>query len=141
MLVEYKQRNWDLTKRVKVYRNLHQDCLSIQAYCKDAKGWRVWSHCYGGNYILEDMDTQVNETNRQKVIRQKSKNVHAFITGYWTGFTNSTPEENFMNTLYYNPYKQDRFTVKESHGIDITHRELYANEKTGVIGNLKVFVI
>ena len=135
MLVEYKKRNWDFTKRVKVYRNLHQDCLSIQAYCKDAKGWRVWSHCYGGNYELLDMKTQVNETNRQKVIREKSKNVHAFITGFFTGFTR---EGNFNYELYYNPYKQDRFTVKESDG---KHREIYSHEKTAIIGNLKIFVI
>lgn len=140
MLVEYKKRNWDLSKRVKVYRNLHQDCLSIQAYCKDAKGWRVWSHCYGGNYILEDMDTQVNETNRQKVIREKSKNVHAFITGYWTGRQEKTIKS-VNRELYYNPYKQDRFTVLESFGSDRVNRDIHANERTCVIGNLKVYVI
>ena len=137
MLVEYKKRNWDLTKKVKVYRNLHQACLSIQAYCKDAKGYRVWSHCYGGNYILEDIDTQVNERNRQKVIRDKSKNVHAFITGIWTGRTTDITTN---KTLYYNPYKQDRFTVMESHGIDSTNRDLHGNETTAIIGNLKVYV-
>ena len=136
MLVEFKKRNWDLTKRVKAYRNLHQDCLSIQAYCKGV-GYRVWSHCYGGNYILEDIDTQVNETNRQKVIRDKSKNVHAFITGIWTGRTTDITTN---KTLYYNPYKQDRFTVKESHGIDSTIRDLHANETTAIIGNLRIYV-
>jgi hypothetical protein len=139
-------RDWNFAKRVKIYRNLHKKCLSIQVYCKVAKGYRVWAHCDGGGYILNNLDVKVNENDRQKVIKTKSKNVHAFITGEWTGLTTSNTSP---KALYYNPYITPTFVIRQ----DIVTRT-YANGNSecrtditefkagvkGIIGYLKIMV-
>ena len=63
--------------RVRVYRNLHTGTLSMQT--KTEKGWRVTAHPHG--VILDSCKFVVREGGRQRVLREKRKNVHAFIEG------------------------------------------------------------
>lgn len=64
-------------KRVRVYFNLHRKQLSVQS--KTDKGWRVWLHA--NKVTLEDVEFKVSEAGRQRVLREKKKNVHAFVEG------------------------------------------------------------
>ena len=64
-------------KRVRVYFNLHRKQLSVQS--KTDKGWRVWLHA--NKITLENVEFKVSEAGRQRVLREKKKNVHAFIEG------------------------------------------------------------
>jgi hypothetical protein len=65
--------------KVFAYRNLHQGCISLKALEGDHKG-RVIAHVR--QVILTDVQPRVSESGRQKVIREKSKNVHAGLIGH-----------------------------------------------------------
>ena len=91
-----KRYKIDQTKPVKVYRNLHKGCWSIQ------QNGLVKAHSDEVN--LFDCEFLVNEKNRQKVIKQKRKNVHAFVKGYiW-----NTPVD-LIKQASYNPYANNYF--------------------------------
>ena len=86
----------DLSKPVKVYRNLHKGCWSIK------QNGLVKAHSDEVN--LFDCNFLVNEKNRQKVIKEKRKNVHAFVKGYiW-----NTPVD-LIKQASYNPYANNYF--------------------------------
>jgi len=65
---------------MRVYRNLHKDCWSIQQ--KNTKGrWLVVAHT--DSITLRDCELRVSEAGRQRVLKEGRKNVHAYIQGYW----------------------------------------------------------
>ena len=94
------QQHIDPTRPVKVYRNLHKNCISVQ---QDGL-----VKCHANHVLLRDGTFVVNEKGRDKVREKKQKNVHAYIIGMavkaeaadladgtdWTG-------------AYYNPYTCD----------------------------------
>lgn len=91
-------------QRVEVYRNLHKECWSV----RDAKTKRVLGHCR--NIALNDVSFHVSEAGRQRVLRNKQKNVHAYITG--TVRDLEAPEDRKTGTtafIKYNPYKHETF--------------------------------
>ena len=63
--------------RVKVYFNLQKDCLSVI----DAETGLLY--CHSHRVELHNAKFRVQEAGRQRVIREKRKNVHAYITGNW----------------------------------------------------------
>lgn len=64
--------------RVFVYFNLHRKCWSIKALEGPSKG-RVIGHA---DYVdLACVEWKVSEAGRQRVIREKKKNVHAGAIG------------------------------------------------------------
>ena len=63
----------DPSKKVRVYRNLHKNCLSIQ------QGGIV--KCHAGNVVLKDGRFIVNKGGQARVRLEGKKNVHAFIEG------------------------------------------------------------
>lgn len=91
-----KRYKIDRSKPVKVYRNLHKGCWSIK------QNGLVKAHSDEVN--LFDCNFLVNEKNRQKVIKEKRKNVHAFVKGYiW-----NTPVD-LIKQASYNPYANNYF--------------------------------
>lgn len=96
----------DRTKKVFVYKNLHKDCWSIK------QGGLVKVHTT--HLDLYQCDFRVNRKGREKVLREKRKNVHAGIRGYIT-----PPEPSYktwddigwweMSPVTYNPYKNKSF--------------------------------
>lgn len=73
------------TLRVRVYRNLHNGKLSVQARIP-GKGWRVVAHAAA--IRLANVTFEVSETARQRVLRTGRKEVHAFAVGdllAWAG--------------------------------------------------------
>lgn len=63
--------------KVEVYRNLHKN--GIVYSIRDQKTKRVIG--YSSNLTLKDVKFCVNQTGRERVLREKRKNVHAFIRG------------------------------------------------------------
>jgi len=104
-----KRYGIDYTKPVKVYRNLHKGCWSVK------QDGLVKAHSDEIN--LYDCEFLVNEKNRLKVIKEKRKNVHAFVKGYiW-----NTPL-NLIRQASYNPYARNSFYDKgDSRAIHKAH--------------------
>ena len=68
--------------RARVYFNLHKRLWSVQL--KNAKGrWYVAFHA--STLELEGVRWTVSEAGRQRVLREKRKNVHAFCAGTLMG--------------------------------------------------------
>jgi len=61
--------------RVMAYRNLHKGCWSV----KSLKTGRVLAHL--DEVFISDALFRVSEAGRQRVIRERSKNVHAGVVG------------------------------------------------------------
>ena len=103
--------------KIEVYRNLHKKCFSVRH-----KG-KVVGYLHDNEQLaLTNVKFAVQPAGRAKVLRENKKNVHAFVRGEYVGF-----ENNLTNNLYfgkfedldfhavsYNPYKSDKFVVKET---------------------------
>jgi hypothetical protein len=94
--------------RVFVYYNLHKHMWSVKALEGEHKG-RVITHTR--HLALMDCTFKVSEAGRQRVIRDRKKNVHAGIEGRML-------QDSLDMVLYgneqrtkvtYNPYKYDSF--------------------------------
>lgn len=94
----YKGRVVDLSRPVYVYKNLHNGLYSIK------QNGLVVAHS-GIVYILQ-ANFIVNERGRQRVIKEKRKNVHAFVKGY---LSHPLKDKRHINSVTYNPYKSDCF--------------------------------
>lgn len=93
--------------KIFVYKNLHKKCWSI----KSTKTNLVVS--YGHNFILKDCVFKVRESARQRVIKEKRKNVHAGVQGFLT----SNVSKKWIK-ISYNPYKAGYFyTIKDNRPI------------------------
>lgn len=83
--------------KVKCYWNLHRKCISVQY-----KG-RVIAH--PPRIVLDDVKFKVSQAGRARVLREKKKNVHAFVCGTISPFANTFEGE----AVTYNPYKYNSF--------------------------------
>lgn len=111
--------------KVKAYFNLHSSKWSVVALEGDHKG-RVIAHC--DRVQLLDIEFKVSAKGRDRVLKEKRKNVHAFAIGRlyaWEGTTRRyelgrmyLPPMGWRGTsdtqVSYNPYKTDTFYVKET---------------------------
>lgn len=120
--------------RVFVYFNLHRKCWSIKALEGPRKG-RVIGHA---DYVdLACVEWRVSEAGRQRVLREKKKNVHAGAVGTLERWQtpegeahgvpfNSTTFDKLRNSsptsvpymVTYNPYKGPSFTNRDT-GADL----------------------
>jgi hypothetical protein len=97
----------NLDKKVFVYKNLHKGCWSIK------QGGLVKAHSTGEDIVIRGAMMKVNRKGREKVIREKRKNVHAGIVGHlakkdeWLTWIN--PVE-----ISYNPYRAPNFYETKS---------------------------
>ena len=96
--------------RVQVYYNLHKKCLSVRH-----KG-KVIEHAQ--EVTLTDARFHVQQAGRERVLKQKRKNVHAYVSGklkesFW--FIQS-PKYIWTakQRVTYNPYKHKIFVDKET---------------------------
>lgn len=100
--------------RVFVYFNLHKKCFSIKALEGAMKG-KVIAH--RDVVVLENCKFKVSEAGRQRVLREKRKNVHAGVTGVWDEMS-KRDEADFValsilgRQVTYNPYKYASFVIK-----------------------------
>lgn len=93
--------------KVDVYFNLRKKVLSVRH-----KG-KVIHH---SKYVkIINPVFVVSEAGRQRVLREKRKNVHAFVRGELAGLENNPKDsaDNFQ-IITYNPYKYSSFVTDSS---------------------------
>ena len=130
MIKPYKNRTINPNKPVKVYWNLHLDCYSMQ------QSGKVVAHA--DQVELRDVTFRVNESGRQRVLKERRKNVHAFIVGY----LDNALARYWDIKIVYNPYKYDSFrlwtddttTVKSSEAVILRIR----NGKSDILSERKI---
>lgn len=96
---------------VRVYYNLHKKTFSIQK--KINSTWLVVG--YKDQFMLADCKFKVSENGRQKVLRDRKKNVHAFIYGkiVESGMgLDGCEYKNLPAIISYNPYEGNTFVCK-----------------------------
>lgn len=87
-----------------MYRNLNKGKLfSI----KDKKTGLVIAH--GDSFRVENVTCKVREGGRQRVIKDKRKNVHSFLIATYTGECEMDVSH---VEIYYDPYTLDSFINK-----------------------------
>lgn len=111
--------------RVRIYRNLTQGCLSIQA--QTPNGWRVVAHA--SDVLLADVSFTVSQPIRERILRTKRKEVHAYAVGELVGWVGSQAKHATViarralaaaaeadlgdppawERVAYNPYRQETF--------------------------------
>lgn len=94
-----------LVGRVEVYRNIRKDCYSI----RDKKSGLVVEHT-NGPLALENCILKVSKAGRERVLRERRKNIHAVIEG---DILEVVPELEWT-PLTYNPYKYESFVDRET---------------------------
>lgn len=104
-----KRYEIDFDRKVFVYKNLHKDCWSIK------QDGLVKAHAE--DLTIYSGSMKVNRKGRERVLREKRKNVHAGISGYI-----SHPDPSFgcwddikdeeLTQITYNPYKHKSFVDK-----------------------------
>ena len=110
--------------KIEVYRNLHKKCFSIRH-----KGKVVGYLQDSEQLALTNVKFVVQPAGRAKVLREKKKNVHAFVRGEFIGFIGfrSGPYDRKRDEMYlekfedldfltvsYDPYKSNKFVVRET---------------------------
>jgi len=113
---KYKRRK---TMRVEVYFNLHKHLFSVRL----VRSGRVILHT--DKIHIQNPEFVVRQGGRQRVLREGKKNVHAFVRGHATHFSDIEAVVDYDGSDYtveyvkkkrptldnvgYNPYKYDSF--------------------------------
>ena len=107
-MIKNRRRESNPKGRVQVYYNLHKKCLSIRY-----KG-KVIEHAR--EVTLTDAKFHVSEKGRQRVLKEKRKNVHAYVSGKLKETFWFTQAPKYVWTakqrVTYNPYKHKSFVDK-----------------------------
>lgn len=96
----YKGRTVQQGQFVEVYRNLHNGLISI----RDVKTKHVLGHTVFVE--LQDVTFKVSRKGRERVLRERRKNVHAYIQGRYTAQTEPITGK---KQATYNPYNYNCF--------------------------------
>ena len=96
--------------KVFVYFNLHKGCWSLKALEGPNKG-RVVAH--RAFLTLKDCTFKVSEAGRQRVLRERRKNVHAGVVGEWDD--SPMPMCAGFFPVSYNPYRYGYFFDRLNH--------------------------
>jgi len=91
--------------KVEVYYNLHKNVFSVRH-----KGKVLYHRRY---VALTDVTFAVQPAGRKKVIDTGQKNVHAFVRGTLTNYSDIS-HTNLSNEVTYNPYKYETFVSKDN---------------------------
>ena len=90
--------------KVKVYFNLHKNLFSVCSGQGDNYGKLLF---HSDNLILDDVRFSVGQKGRDRVLKEKKKNVHAFC--YGTLKQKQFDELFYVEAISYNPYKAKHF--------------------------------
>ncbi len=142
--------NYSLTPQiVQVYRNLHRKCWSI----RDKRTRRVIAHAKnvtiaspGKTPLSAGVGVlfRVSELGRQRVLRDKRKNVHAFIEGYlYEAGDHFVDRHNLdgpidWDVVKYNPYKGPTFRIGDTeHPVLVAEFAFLHDDGSVVAGNVR----
>ncbi len=127
----YDDRSMKVGSRVKVYWNLHKNCYSVVSLEKRKRGLVV-AHVERLN--LENAVFKVSQKGRERVLREKRKNVHAYIEGF---ITNKIPL--ISEQISYNPYRLPFFHTVDGTKVDsrrLTLLEIRKNRSPSICGEI-----
>tara|TARA_R110002020_G_scaffold178080_1_gene370848 strand:+ start:522 stop:986 length:465 start_codon:yes stop_codon:yes gene_type:complete len=103
--------------RVRVYRNLHLDCWSVKDFdSKSPRYNRVIEHPW--EICLEEVTFIVSQAGREKVLKEKRKNVHAFVQGTQVlkvDLPSGSSPDIITKVVSYNPYEASQFIAEKEH--------------------------
>ena len=110
IITESQFNNLFLGKKVMVYYNLHKHTFSVTYQNK------VIIHA---DYVkLGDVEFRVRRGGQERVKKEKSKNVHAFVIGTLLDYCDypcdNIPMPSSDKVVTYNPYKHNSFVFKDS---------------------------
>lgn len=91
--------------KVDVYYNLHKKCLSVRH-----KG-KVIRHC--DSVIIEGAKFIVSQRGRERVLKEKRKNVHAYVRGELKEDIDMEYPDHLGTRVFYDPYKYDSFVLSD----------------------------
>lgn len=92
---------------VQVYYNLHRHCLSVQNRKRKVIG-------HVDRAVLRDVKFYVSEAGRQRVLREKCKNVHAKVRGLWDASSPELEVDRSWRRVRYNPYLFPTFVYADT---------------------------
>ena len=92
-----------LNKNVEVYYNLHKKCLSVR------KRGLVIDHV--SSILLKNAQFVVQPAGRKRVLKEKRKNVHAYVRGERVAVASFDGKS---ERITYNPYKNKSFVSVET---------------------------
>ena len=100
--------------KVFVYFNLHKHCFSVKALEGQDKG-RVIAHAM--DVVLFGPTFKVSKAGRERVLRERTKNVHAGVVGDWDPcqYKPARTVELWATggrAVTYNPYRYETFVYK-----------------------------
>jgi len=100
--------------KVRVYRNLHKDCWSVRDFDSKSENYnRVVGRVQ--EIALEEVKFVVSQAGREKVLKEKRKNVHAFVQGsprLTVDLSGSLSEAHIKKVVTYNPYEGPKFSFE-----------------------------
>jgi hypothetical protein len=96
--------------KVFVYFNLHKRVFSVKALEGPQKG-RIIGH--RTSLAIYSPTFKVSEAGRQRVIREKRKNVHAGVVGYLTSSYDLNKEVVSWERVFYMPYLMSSFATHD----------------------------
>lgn len=93
----------DPSKRCHVYRNLHTGTWSVR------QGGKIVAH--PTTIMLKNCTFNVQPAGRRKVLAEKKKNVHAYVSGFLSSAAECNANHNDLDhrVVTYNPYKMESF--------------------------------
>lgn len=105
-----------------VYYNLHKHCLSLKALDGPRRGCVVL-HARGVR--LKDVAFRVSQAGRERVLRERSKNVHAGVVGELveveplsdapdSGLVSLAQQLGMTRQLTYDPYRFTSFVTRDT---------------------------
>lgn len=103
--LNYKGRQINFNKPVKVYKNLHNGLFSVM------QDNLVVAHVE--SFTMQSVVFKVNQSGRERVIKEGKKNVHAFVTGMLIA-VNSDGDFKRDTKITYNPYKYTSFIFADT---------------------------
>lgn len=101
--------------RVRVHRNVHRGDWSVKTYVDigGRNAWRVTDHV--DRICLLEPTFHVSEAGRQRVLRERKKNVHAYVAGIVA--PNSYAALANLVRASYNPYVNTAFVVEARNSV------------------------
>jgi hypothetical protein len=93
---------------IRVYRNLNNGRMSLQS--KQGSSWKVVGHVE--NCVISSVKFHIGESGRQKVIRERCKNVHAWGQGMLVAEFDERVKAPVA--LSYNPYTDTTFKQRHT---------------------------
>ena len=111
-----------LNKNVEVYYNLHKKCLSVR------KRGLVIDHV--NSILLKNAEFVVQPAGRKRVLKEKRKNVHAYVRGERVAVASFDGKS---ERITYNPYKHKSFVSVET-GKPVYKKDIVSIDGRHILG-------